>query len=85
MRVCGRLIMFRRRYSLSGDYGYDAERNRSIEVGSRVLLEALRKVYHFDRVVVEIEAGSKEYENSWSKVLANRDYRFAFLSGAGKD
>ncbi|MGC2153010.1 MAG: S46 family peptidase, partial [Terriglobales bacterium] len=46
-------------YSLGGDYGYDAERNRSIAVDSRALLEGLRKVYHFDRVVEEIEAGSK--------------------------
>jgi hypothetical protein len=43
-------------YSLGGDYGYDAARNRSIAVDSRALLEGLRKVYHADRIVDEIEA-----------------------------
>ena len=46
-------------YSLGGDYGYDAKQNRSIAVDSRALLEGLRKVYHLDRVVEEIEAGKK--------------------------
>jgi hypothetical protein len=54
------LIVDRNIYSLGGDYGYDAERNRSIAVDGRALVEALRKVYHFDQVVEEIEAGSKE-------------------------
>jgi hypothetical protein len=46
-------------YSLGGDYGYDAKQNRSIAVDSRALIEAMRKVYHLDRVVEEIEAGKK--------------------------
>jgi Peptidase S46 len=43
-------------YSLGGDYGYDAARNRTIAVDSRALLEGMRKVYHADRIVDEIEA-----------------------------
>ncbi|MGH9641972.1 MAG: S46 family peptidase, partial [Terriglobales bacterium] len=46
-------------YSLGGDYGYDAKQNRAVAVDSRALLEGLRKVYHIDRVVDEIEAGKK--------------------------
>ena len=46
-------------YSLGGDYGYDAKQNRSIAVDSRALLEGMKKVYHLDRVVEEIEAGRK--------------------------
>ncbi|HXW57538.1 MAG TPA: S46 family peptidase [Candidatus Cybelea sp.] len=43
-------------FSLGGDYGYDAERNRAVAVDSRALLEGLRRVYHLDRVVGEIES-----------------------------
>jgi len=43
-------------FSLGGDYGYDAARNRSIAVDSRALLEGMRKVYHLNRIVAEIEA-----------------------------
>ncbi|HXP40017.1 MAG TPA: S46 family peptidase [Candidatus Acidoferrales bacterium] len=43
-------------FSLGGDYGYDAAKNRSIGVDSRVLLEGMRKVYHLNRIVDEIEA-----------------------------
>ena len=43
-------------FSLGGDYGYDAAKNRSIAVDSRSLIEGLRKVYHADRGVDEIEA-----------------------------
>jgi len=46
-------------FSLGGDYGYDAATNRSVEVDSRALLEGMRKVYHLDRVVDEIEAARK--------------------------
>jgi len=46
-------------FSLGGDYGYDAAQNRAIAVDSRALLEGLRKVYHFSRVVDEIEAGRR--------------------------
>ncbi len=42
-------------FSLGGDYGYDAAKNRSIAVDSRVLLEGMRKVY-LNRIVDEIEA-----------------------------
>ena len=43
-------------FSLGGDYGYDAAKNRSIAVDSRALLEGMRKVYHLNRIVDEIEA-----------------------------
>ncbi len=46
-------------FSLGGDYGYDPVKNRSIAVDSRALLEEMRKVYHFDRIVDEIEAARK--------------------------
>jgi hypothetical protein len=46
-------------FSLGGDYGYDAGKNRSIAVDSRALLEGMRKVYHIDRIVDEIEAARK--------------------------
>ena len=46
-------------FSLGGDYGYDAKQNRAVAVDSRALLEAMKKVYHLDRVVEEIEAGRK--------------------------
>jgi len=46
-------------FSLGGDYGYDPVKNRSIAVDSRALLEGIRKVYHFDRIVDEIEAARK--------------------------
>jgi len=43
-------------FSLGGDFGYDAARNRAIAVDSRALLEGLQKVYHLDRIVNEINA-----------------------------
>ncbi|MGH9504513.1 MAG: S46 family peptidase [Terriglobales bacterium] len=46
-------------FSLGGDYGYDAAKNRSIAVDSRALLEGLRKVYHFNRIVDEIESARR--------------------------
>jgi Peptidase S46 len=46
-------------FSIGGDYGYDAARNRAVAVDSRALLEGLRKVYHLDRVVEEIESARK--------------------------
>jgi hypothetical protein len=46
-------------FSLGGDYGYDAAKNRSVEVDSRALIEGMRKVYHLDRIVDEIEAARK--------------------------
>ena len=46
-------------FSLGGDYGYEAAKNRAIAVDSRALLEAIRNVYHIDRIVDEIEAGRK--------------------------
>ena len=42
-------------FSLGGDYGYDAAKNRAVAVDSRALLEGLGKVYHLDRIVSEIE------------------------------
>ena len=46
-------------FSLGSDYGYDPAKNRSIAVDSRGLLEGMRKVYHIDRIVDEIEAALK--------------------------
>ncbi len=46
-------------FSLGGDYGYDAAKNRAVAVDSRALLEGLRKVYHLDPVVDEIEGARK--------------------------
>lgn len=46
-------------YSLGGDFGYEATRNRSVAVDSRALLTGLQKVYHADRLVSEIEAAPK--------------------------
>jgi hypothetical protein len=46
-------------FSLGGDYGYDVAKNRSIEVDSRALLEGMRKVYHLDSIVDEIEGARK--------------------------
>ncbi len=40
--------------SLGGAYGYDIQRNRAVAVDSRGLLEALRAVYHADRVAGEL-------------------------------
>jgi hypothetical protein len=46
-------------FSLGGDYGYDAPKNRAVAVDSRALLEGLQKVYHLDRVVDEVKSGSR--------------------------
>jgi hypothetical protein len=46
-------------FSLGGDYGYDASKNRAVAVDSRALLEGMGKVYHLDRIVSEIEAERK--------------------------
>ena len=46
-------------FSLGGDYGYDAAKNRAVAVDSRALLEGLQKVYRLDRIVSEIEAGMR--------------------------
>jgi hypothetical protein len=46
-------------FSLGGDYAYDARQNRAVAVDSRALLEGMRKVYHLDRIVAEIEAAAK--------------------------
>jgi Peptidase S46 len=43
-------------YSIGGDYGYDAVKNRAVAVDSRALLEGMSKVYHLDRIVNEITA-----------------------------
>ena len=40
--------------SLGGAYGYDMRQNRAVAVDSRGLLEALRAVYHADRVAGEL-------------------------------
>ncbi len=43
-------------YSIGGDYGYDAVKNRAVAVDSRALLEGLSKVYHLTRIVDEIQS-----------------------------
>ena len=43
-------------FSLGGSYGFDAAKNRAVSVDSRALLEGMRKVYHLDRIVGEIQA-----------------------------
>jgi len=40
--------------SLGGDYGYDIRQNRAVAVHSSGLLEALRDVYHADRLAGEL-------------------------------
>jgi peptidase S46-like protein len=42
-------------FSLGGDYGYDAAKNRAVAVDSRALVEGMQKVYHLDRIVAEIQ------------------------------
>jgi len=42
-------------FSIGGDYGYDPVSNRAVAVDSRALLEGLRVVYGFDRIVKEIQ------------------------------
>jgi len=46
-------------FSLGGDFGYDATRNRAVAVDSRALLEGLRNVYHLDRIADEIESARR--------------------------
>lgn len=43
-------------FSIGGDYGYDPVSNRAVAVDSRALLQGLRVVYGFDRIVNEIES-----------------------------
>jgi hypothetical protein len=45
-------------FSLGGEYGYDAAKNRDIAVDSRAVLEVLHAVYHLDGLVAEIQGGS---------------------------
>jgi Peptidase S46 len=46
-------------FSLGGDYGFDAAKNRAVAVDSRALLEGLRKVYHLNRIVDEIDSARR--------------------------
>lgn len=46
-------------FSLGGNYGFDAAKNRAVAVDSRALLEGMQKVYHLDRIVSEIEGARK--------------------------
>jgi hypothetical protein len=46
-------------FSLGGTYGFDDATNRSVSLDSRAILEGLRKVYHLDRIVSEIQAAQK--------------------------
>lgn len=42
-------------FSLGGNYGFDAVKNRAVAVDSRALLEGLKKVYHLESIVEEIQ------------------------------
>jgi len=44
--------------SLGGDYGYDGRQNRAVAVHAGGILEALRSVYHADRLTSELATGS---------------------------
>ena len=46
-------------FSLGGDYGFDAAKNRAVAVDSRALREGLRKVYHLNRIVDEIDSARR--------------------------
>jgi hypothetical protein len=46
-------------FSLGGEYGYDSRANRTVAVDSRALLEGLRAVYHFERIVAEIQSAQQ--------------------------
>jgi hypothetical protein len=46
-------------FGLGGEYGYDGSKNRAVAVDSRALLVGLRTVYHFDRIVTEIESAQR--------------------------
>jgi len=43
--------------SLSGRYAYDPAQNRSVAVDSAAIIEALRRIYHADALVTELESG----------------------------
>jgi len=43
--------------SLSGRYAYDPAQNRSVAVDSAAIVEALRRIYHADALVAELESG----------------------------
>ena len=43
-------------HSLGGEYGYDARLNRAISVMTPAIEEALRRVYHMDRIMDEVLA-----------------------------
>ena len=45
--------------SLGGDYWFDERVNRTVAVHSGAILEALRKVYHADRIADELETARK--------------------------
>jgi len=45
--------------SLGGDYWFDESANRTVAVHSGAILEALRKVYHADRIVDELEGARR--------------------------
>ena len=43
--------------SLPGDYIYLPEKNRSVSVDVRAILEALDEIYDLDRLVLELTTG----------------------------
>ena len=45
--------------SLGGDYGYDGTTNRAVAVHSASVIELLKKVYHADRIVSDLQGTQK--------------------------
>jgi hypothetical protein len=41
-------------HSISGTYGFDAEKNRAVAVHPAIIIEGLKKVYHADALVKEL-------------------------------
>jgi hypothetical protein len=41
-------------HSISGSYGFDTEKNRSVAVHPAIIIEGLKKVYHADALVKEL-------------------------------
>ena len=46
--------------SLVLDFGYDDRQARAVSVDSRGIIEALRSIYHADRLVEELTGGKSE-------------------------
>jgi hypothetical protein len=47
-------------YSLTGDFIYDPEVNRTVGVHSAGMLEAIKDLYEFERLAEELKSGQIE-------------------------